>query len=79
MGVLSNMNLKNTEKEVYCVFKASVLNGEDVRTELLGVFDTLEEAKKNAPKLDVTGHKTVVKAKLTIDPVEFLGDIDSLK
>lgn len=79
MGVLYSMNLKDTEKEVYCVFKASVVSGEEVNTELLGVYETLEEVKKNASKLDVTGHKTVVKAKLRIEPVEFMGGIDNIK
>ena len=67
------------EKEMYAVLKASVVNGKEVESTLLGIYDDIDSLIKDKRKLDLNGHKTVVKIKVKVEPVEYMGDIDNIK
>jgi hypothetical protein len=67
------------EKEMFAVLKASVVNGQEVESTLLGIYEDKEDLKKDKKKFDVNGHKTVVRVKVKIEPIEYLGDIDNMK
>lgn len=69
----------NEEKEMFAVLKASVINGQEVESTLLGVYEDLQELKKDKKNMHVDGHKTVVKVKIKIEPVDYMGDVDNLK
>ena len=67
------------EKEMFAVLKASVVNGQEVESTLLGIYEDEEELKKDKKKFDAQGHKTVVRVKVKIEPVEYMGDIENIK
>jgi uncharacterized protein YggE len=67
------------EKEMLAVLKASVVNEKEVETTLIGLYEDEEEIKKDKKKIDAHGHKTVVRVKVKIEPLEYMGDIENLK
>lgn len=73
-----NFDKIEQEKEMLAVLKASVVNEQEIESELLGLYENLEQLKKDKRNLSVSGHKTVVKVKVKIEPVEYLGDVDKL-
>lgn len=81
MGRDNTIKLKSIEeeKEMFAVLKASVVNGHEVESTLLGIYEDVNELKKDKKNLDLNGHKTVVKVKVKVESVEFMGDIDNLK
>lgn len=74
-----NFSKVHEEKEMYAVLKASVINGKEIESQLLGIYESEDDVKKAKKKLSVDGHKTVVKVKVHIDPIEYLWDIDNIK
>ncbi|WP_238917507.1 hypothetical protein [Clostridium sp. YIM B02555] len=69
----------NEEKEVLAVLKASVVNGHEVESTLLGLYEDEKELKKDKKNLELDGHKTIVRVKVKMEPVEYMGDIENLK
>ncbi|MFT8348413.1 hypothetical protein [Clostridium saccharoperbutylacetonicum] len=69
----------NEEKEVLAVLKASVVNGHEVESTLLGIYEDEKELKKDKKNLELDGHKTIVRVKVKMEPVEYMGDIENLK
>ncbi|AGF57121.1 hypothetical protein [Clostridium saccharoperbutylacetonicum] len=69
----------NEEKEVFAVLKASVVNGHEVESTLLGIYEDEKELKKDKKNLELDGHKTIVRVKVKMEPVEYMGDIENLK
>ena len=67
------------EKEIFAVLKASVVNGTEVESTLIGLYEDEDELKKDKRKMDANGHKTVVRVKVKIEPVEYMGDIENIK
>lgn len=67
------------EKEMFAVLKASVVNEKEVESTLIGLYEDEEELKKDKKKMDAHGHKTVVRVKVKIEPVEYMGDIENIK
>jgi len=67
------------EKEMFAVLKASVINGKEVESTLIGLYEDEDELKKDKRKMDANGHKTVVRVKVKIEPVEYMGDIENIK
>ena len=67
------------EKEMLAVLKASVLNEKEVESTLIGLYEDEEDLKKDKKKMDAQGHKTVVRVKVKIEPVEYMGDIENIK
>lgn len=74
-----NFEKVQEKKEMLAVLKASVVNGEAVTSEILGIYENEEELKRDKKNLDLDGHKTVVKVNVSIEPVEYLGDVDNIK
>lgn len=67
------------EKEMFAVLKASVINEKEVESTLIGLYENENELKKDKRKMDAHGHKTVVRVKVKIEPVEYMGDIENIK
>lgn len=67
------------EKEMFAVLKASVVNEKEVESTLIGLYEDEEELKKDKKKMDAHGHKTVVRVKVKIEPIEYMGDIENIK
>lgn len=67
------------EKDMFAVLKASVVNGHEIDSVLLGLYENEAEIKKDKRNLELNGHKTVVKVKVKIEPVEYMGDIENIK
>ena len=67
------------EKEMFAVLKASVVNEKEVESTLIGLYEDEAEIKKDKNKMDAHGHKTVVRVKVKIEPVEYMGDIENIK
>ncbi|MDR3594111.1 hypothetical protein [Clostridium sp.] len=69
----------NEEKEMLAVLKASVVNGHEVESTLLGIYGDEKELIKDKMNLELNGHKTVVRVKVKVEPIEYMGDIENLK
>jgi hypothetical protein len=67
------------EKEMFAVLKASVVNEKEVESTLIGLYEDEEELKKDRKKMYAHGHKTVVRVKVKIEPIEYMGDIENIK
>ena len=74
-----NFEKVQEEKEMFAVLKAVVVNGQEVESDFLGIYENIDDLKKDKKNLDLDGHKTVVKVKVSIEPLEYLGDIDKIK
>ncbi len=74
-----NFEKVQEEKEMFAVLKAAVVNGQEVESDFLGIYENIDDLKKDKKNLDLDGHKTVVKVKVSIEPLEYLGDIDKIK
>lgn len=72
-------NTIDEERELFAVLKASVVNGHEVESTLLGLYDDEKELLKDKKNLELNGHKTVVKVKVKIESIEYMGDIENIK
>lgn len=52
-----NFSKVHEEKEMYAVLKASVINGKEIESQLLGIYESEDDVKKAKKKLSVDGHK----------------------